>query len=471
MKARKDKLRWIHLDAKAGEHGHQPILEKPFPDREESSVTDLAASITLHGILSPLLMREKSTGLEVVCGYRRLLAAQRLGLERIPAIVMQLSDTEAIRCYLSESVVRRPLSSAVREQALHTLYHVSRQEDDESPTAQAQQADAASSDQLKSGDSKPVPPVVAEPAGEAPPRRQSARMGPSTSSRPPRRARERQSSRSLTAAHNQIATNLLRRTEALFQEALERRILLVDRVEALVDSLTEFLVENPNADLRFLVPCGGASDPTAAHSVLVASVCHRISNRLGYSDPARRVFVLGGLLHDIGMPFVREAALRRPDILSESDHHHLHGHTRIGCALITATQSWSADVAHCAQDHHERHDGSGYPAGKRGAEVPQMARLMAIVDSLCTMISPRSHRAAMPFDDAWARLGRATERGLFDPVLYHHLGEALQGLEWSFKSAIPTGTNATLPEKDGNPLDRSRPQVTMPPKGSVYGAV
>ena len=120
------KLCWIPIGS-AATNDQQHIVDEPIPPREESKVDDLVSSIKLHGILSPLLLREVADGLQVVCGQRRYRAALAAGLESVPAVIARLEDAEAIRCFLSHEIVRRPLTFAGQDLALTELSKLNEQ--------------------------------------------------------------------------------------------------------------------------------------------------------------------------------------------------------------------------------------------------------------------------------------------------------------------------------------------------------
>ncbi|HLU50238.1 MAG TPA: ParB N-terminal domain-containing protein, partial [Planctomycetota bacterium] len=123
----------IEAEARDGggrELGWLPVAElleeAPFPDRDIGPALDsLASSVRLHGILSPLVVRRGPNGrLQVVCGWRRLLAARDAGEERVPVLMVDMGDAEAIRCWLSESSFRRDIDHETRERALRMLRDV-----------------------------------------------------------------------------------------------------------------------------------------------------------------------------------------------------------------------------------------------------------------------------------------------------------------------------------------------------------
>jgi len=394
MKDHNFRLRWIPIGEHAGRDGHLKLLETPFPSREVSGIDDLVESILRHGVLSPLLVREVPGALQVVCGYSRYQAATAAGLKSVPVLIADLSDAEALRAYLSEKVVRKsigvessPVSAGPREQSSASTAHL--------PAGEAATEDTVPRRRLTAH------------AGN---RRLKSRAGETTSMLS-----------TLSSKAHEAATRLLKRTESLFNEAPVQRRLPPDQVEGIIDSLVALVTEHEGVDFRVLVPQQGDKDPTPAHSLVVATMCHRVAPHFDYTEVQTRSLLTAALLHDIGMTFIRETALQSPQTLQRSREHLLHSHPRIGCAIIQATSAWPLPVAWCARDHHERYDGSGYPARKKAREVCTMARLMGLVDSYCALTSPRAHREALTSAAAWDRLERATAQGLFDPVLFRHL--------------------------------------------------
>jgi putative two-component system response regulator len=128
-------------------------------------------------------------------------------------------------------------------------------------------------------------------------------------------------------------------------------------------------------------------------------------------------------LHDIGMVTVPEAILRKPGRLTEQEFNQVKRHARVGHdALDASQQRLAVDAAflRCAKDivlsHHERFDGSGYPDGLRGSDIPLSARLMALADVYDALVTPRVYKQAVSHDEAVATIFAASGT-LFDPVV------------------------------------------------------
>jgi HD-GYP domain-containing protein (c-di-GMP phosphodiesterase class II) len=137
----------------------------------------------------------------------------------------------------------------------------------------------------------------------------------------------------------------------------------------------------------------------AIHSARVAELAARLTGLLA---PGRRwveLMRMAGMLHDLGMIGVRDDILNKPGPLSPDEWEIMRRHPDIGADLI-AQHPGLAAVAPLVRHHHERWDGSGYPAGLRGEIVPMGARILAVAESFDTITHRRIYRtnALTPVD-------------------------------------------------------------------------
>ena len=169
--------------------------------------------------------------------------------------------------------------------------------------------------------------------------------------------------------------------------------------ELFVESLAEAM------DLREL-ETGLHSKRVATHTLLLARHHYKKDNEL------REVY-WGSLLHDIGKIGVPDAVLLKPGQLSDVEWQVIQQHPRNGHTLLQKLPflSMAADIVLC---HEERFDGSGYPSGLKGEEIPFAARLFAVIDTLDAMTFDRPYRKALPFETAKAEIIRMSG-SQFDP--------------------------------------------------------
>lgn len=153
---------------------------------------------------------------------------------------------------------------------------------------------------------------------------------------------------------------------------------------------------------------------TGLHSKRVA--CHTlVLARRFTSDPVRlRDVYWGALLHDVGKIGVPDAVLLKEGPLDEAEWALMRTHPEAGSRILAPLTGFG-EAAQIVLCHEERYDGSGYPAGLRGNEIPFGARLFAVIDTLDAMTSDRPYRRGLDFDAAMAEIERLSGRQ-FDPL-------------------------------------------------------
>jgi putative nucleotidyltransferase with HDIG domain len=128
------------------------------------------------------------------------------------------------------------------------------------------------------------------------------------------------------------------------------------------------------------------------HSRSVAAVADMITAGLGRGEEEQRHIHFAALLHDIGKLGLDPALLNAEGALSEEQRRTLQQHVALGVQLVTPISPWK-EVPRIIEAHHERWDGSGYPRGLRGEEIPLGARVVAVADALDAMTSVNPFRA------------------------------------------------------------------------------
>jgi HD-GYP domain-containing protein (c-di-GMP phosphodiesterase class II) len=168
--------------------------------------------------------------------------------------------------------------------------------------------------------------------------------------------------------------------------------------------------------LAALASALAARDPlTAAHSARVTSLADRLALWLGWDKRQLRALVVAGPLHDIGKVMISQAILRKRGPLAPDELAEIRTHPSAGARLIGPI--WPAQEAlPYVLYHHERWDGGGYPTGRSGTEIPEEARLLAVVDAFDAMTSTRPYRRALPTWRALAEIERCAGTQ-FDPTL------------------------------------------------------
>ena len=130
---------------------------------------------------------------------------------------------------------------------------------------------------------------------------------------------------------------------------------------------------------------------TESHSIRVSELAARLGEYLELGDREVELIRTAGSLHDLGKIGVRDDILNKPGPLSEEEWEIMRRHPDIGADMI-AQHSALAEVAPLVRHHHERWDGTGYPAGLKGDVIPFGARILTVADSFDTIIGPRLYR-------------------------------------------------------------------------------
>jgi diguanylate cyclase (GGDEF)-like protein/putative nucleotidyltransferase with HDIG domain len=130
---------------------------------------------------------------------------------------------------------------------------------------------------------------------------------------------------------------------------------------------------------------------TYGHSKKVSKYASEIATALGYSKEKITTIHTAGLLHDIGKIGVSDAILGKQSPLTEEDWQPIHAHPDMGAAIIKNVESLK-DCLPGIQYHHEQYDGTGYPTGLKGENIPLDARILAVADSYDAMTSQRPYR-------------------------------------------------------------------------------
>ena len=154
---------------------------------------------------------------------------------------------------------------------------------------------------------------------------------------------------------------------------------------------------------------------TKGHSDRVAALALLLAKELGLRTHMVKTVVAAGLLHDIGKINVPDEILNKPGKLTNDEFNHIKKHPELGVTLLRAKEfPW--DIKPLILHHHERIDGSGYPLGLKGEDIPLGARIICVADVFDALTSDRVYRKA--FDTAKALEIMNGESGkTFDPVL------------------------------------------------------
>lgn len=151
----------------------------------------------------------------------------------------------------------------------------------------------------------------------------------------------------------------------------------------------------------------------------------RIMERLGADEEQRKLAMYASLVYDLGLMLFDPSLLQKKGKLLSTEHNSLkvHPHTTVG---LLSSFEFSETAKEAILHHHERFDGSGYPDRLKGEEIPLIARVLAVVDSFCALMSKRPYRAPLSESDALAEI-RKGSGSAYDPGVVEALGEIMMG--------------------------------------------
>ena len=162
----------------------------------------------------------------------------------------------------------------------------------------------------------------------------------------------------------------------------------------------------------------GLLGETAAHTTRVTNLALALVELAVPDLPkqAQLEFEFGFRLHDIGMIGVPNSTLEKPGVLTPAEIDEIREHPWLGERIVAPVPGLRGTVRDVIACHHERWDGSGYPRGLRGAEIPLAARIFAIADTFDSMTHDQPYRAAFPVETALSEIA-ANAGTSFDPEL------------------------------------------------------
>ena len=172
---------------------------------------------------------------------------------------------------------------------------------------------------------------------------------------------------------------------------------------------------------------------TGAHSRDVVSLVIGVAERMGLTGRVRRNAEFGALLHDVGKVRVPKEIINKPGPLTDLEWLVVKQHTVWGEEMLKAVGGILAEVGTIVRSCHERYDGTGYPDGLHGDEIPLIARIVFACDTFSAMTTDRSYRKARPIAEAVAELRRRAGTQL-DPQVVETLAAIIEEGE---RRAVP----------------------------------
>ncbi len=187
---------------------------------------------------------------------------------------------------------------------------------------------------------------------------------------------------------------------------------LFDRQRSLLESLAR---ANEETLLALVSALDLRERNTRMHSQRVRDYTLLLADRLGVGEKEKRDIAFGALLHDVGKIAVSDQILLKPEELSETEWHAMHNHPAAGYRIMRRI-GFLREAAEIVHSHHEHYDGTGYPRGLKGNEIPLGARIFMVADVYDALTTSRPYRTPMSYDESTALI-REKSGSHFDPAV------------------------------------------------------
>jgi len=163
----------------------------------------------------------------------------------------------------------------------------------------------------------------------------------------------------------------------------------------LVERFVQSVMRNPTAAAT-LFKLRSHDEYTFCHSINVSVLSVLLGRQLGLGKSSLVNLGLAGLLHDAGKERVPANLLTKPGVLTDSERNVLKTHPLEGYKILQGQPDVPSEVLRAVLEHHERHDGSGYPRGLKGEDIAAFSRVVVVVDVYDALTSERAYKRALP---------------------------------------------------------------------------
>ena len=195
-----------------------------------------------------------------------------------------------------------------------------------------------------------------------------------------------------------------------------------------------------------------ADQETARHAARVGAAAAALGRWMGLPAGEVRLLRAAGILHDLGKLVVPQEILDKPGPLTADEWVEVRRHPSVGADILLAVSADLAPLADAVRSHHERWDGSGYPDGRAGEQIPLAGRILAVVDVFDAVTCTRSYRAHT--------LGELEARALLVAESGSHFDASVVRTYLAVRANTLTGQNWRRPESRSSALDRALVDAT-----------
>lgn len=197
--------------------------------------------------------------------------------------------------------------------------------------------------------------------------------------------------------------------KALFQSIRSGEDIDIEALEKTLDPMISSIMRNDDA-LSWLVRMQKTDDYVYSHSIASSVWSLVFGKHLGLDRTELLVLATGAMFIDVGKTKIRQELLIKRAPLDPQEIQEMRSHVEHGVAIVSKIDGLDPRVIEMVRDHHERHDGSGYPRGLKGTDIPVFARIAGLIDAYDAMITERPYAKPQSSYDATRQLGKLAGR-------------------------------------------------------------
>jgi putative nucleotidyltransferase with HDIG domain len=247
----------------------------------------------------------------------------------------------------------------------------------------------------------------------------------------------------------------------------------VKNMQEHVDELEKANLKLERSQLGLLKTLGTVIDAydayTFGHSTQVAVYAEAIAEKMDLKKSEKDLIVKAGLVHDIGKVGVMDAIIGKQGKLTDEEYRLVKRHPDIGAEILGLMEGFE-DIVPLVRYHHERWDGSGYPMGLKGEEIPLGARILAVADTVDAMFSDRPYRKSPTYDEVMEEILRCMGTQ-FDPKVVHAFYAVVQERGPSFFKNSANIVDHKVQRQDAAAIGENVRYLKRSMLGEVQGAL
>lgn len=194
----------------------------------------------------------------------------------------------------------------------------------------------------------------------------------------------------------------------------------LEKLEPVITTITDSIFRNPDAIIS-LLKIKQADKYTFQHSVAVSTLLISFCRAMEIDRTITELVGIGGLLHDIGKMKVPEQILNKPGKLTESEFEIMKKHVNYGCEFLDNIPNLSPISISITAEHHERHDGNGYPLKLKADEISLYGQMAAIVDVYDALTSNRIYHNGIEPTEVLKKMLEWSEHHFNAPLVHHFI--------------------------------------------------